>query len=346
MSPRHSKLRIGIVGAGSVVKNRHLPALKKIPDVEVAAVCNSTYESSEKFCVEYVPEATPYGNWAELVADPEIDIVWIGTPPYLHATIAVSALEAGKHVFSQARMAMNLSEAEEMFAAAQRNPHLATMVCPPPHGLRGSLFIQKLLAENYLGHPHHLRAQSFSDVYIDPDAPPHWRQRDELSGLNILTLGIYAEVVQRWFGSITHVYAHQKTIHLIRQGYEIRIPDLVIVLCRFESGMEGIMEFSGVACFEKSDSLQVFGNEGTITYDFANEEIRGGRVGEKGVERIQIPPTLEQSWNVEENFIAAARSPASIHPQPSFAQGLQYMRVVQAVADSTAQQREIRIEVD
>ena len=346
MSPRHSKLRIGIVGAGSVVKNRHLPALKKIPDVEVAAVCNSTYESSEKFCVEYVPEATPYGNWAELVADPEIDIIWIGTPPYLHATIAVSALEAGKHVFSQARMAMNLSEAEEMFAAAQRNPHLATMVCPPPHGLRGSLFIQKLLAENYLGHPHHLRVQSFSDVYMDPDAPPHWRQRDELSGLNILTLGIYAEVVQRWFGSITHVYAHQKTIHLIRQGYEIRIPDLVIVLCRFESGMEGIMEFSGVACFEKSDFLQVFGNEGTITYDFANDEIRGGRVGEKGVEPIQIPPTLEQSWNVEENFIAAVRSPASIHPQPSFAQGLQYMRVVQAVADSIAQQREIRIDVD
>ena len=175
MSPRHSKLRIGIVGAGSVVKNRHLPALKKIPDVEIAAVCNSTYESSEKFCVEYVPEATPYGNWAELVADPEVDIVWIATPPYLHATIAVSALEAGKHVFSQARMAMNLSEAEEMFGAAQRNPHLATMVCPPPHGLRGSLFIQKLLAENYLGHPHHLRVQSFSDVYMDPDAPPHWR---------------------------------------------------------------------------------------------------------------------------------------------------------------------------
>jgi predicted dehydrogenase len=345
MSPRHSKLRIGIVGAGNVVKNRHLPALKKIPDVEVAAVCNSTYESSEKFCVEFVPEATPYGNWAELVADPEIDIIWIGTPPYLHATIAVSALEAGKHVFSQARMAMNLLEAEEMFAAAQRNPHLATMVCPPPHGLRGSLFIQKLLAENYLGHPHHLRTQSFSDVYMDPDAPPHWRQRDELSGLNILTLGIYAEVVQRWFGSITNVFAHQKTVHLIREGYEIRIPDLVVVLCSFESGMEGIMEFSGVACFEKSDFLQVFGSEGTITYDFANDQIRGGRVGDKGVERIQIPPGLEQSWSVEENFIAAARSPASIHPQPSFAQGLQYMRVVQAVADSIAQQREIRIQV-
>jgi predicted dehydrogenase len=345
MSSRHSKLRIGIAGAGTVVKSRHLPALKKIPDVEVVAICNSTYESSEQFCIEYVPEATPYGNWAELVADPEIDIIWIGTPPYLHSTIAVSALEAGKHVFSQARMAMNLSEAEEMFAAAQRNPHLVTMVCPPPQGLRGSLFIQKLLAEDYLGRPHHIRVQSFSDVYLDPDAPPHWRQRDELSGLNILTLGIYAEIVQRWFGPVTHVFAHQKTINLIRHGYEIRIPDLVLVLCKFENGMQGVMEFSGVACFEKTDFLQVFGNEGTITYDFATDEIRGGKVGEKGVARIQIPPELEQSWSVEEDFIAATRSPASIQPQPNFAQGLQYMRVVQAVADSIAQQSEIRITV-
>ena len=190
MSSRHSRLKIGIVGAGTVVKTRHLPALRKIPDVEVVAICNSSYESSEKCCTEYVPEATPYGNWAELVAHPDIDIVWIGTPPYLHSTIAVSALEAGKHVFTQARMAMNLSEAEEMFAAAQRNPHLVTMVCPPPHGLRGSLFMQKLLAEDFLGQPHHLRLQSLSGAYVNPDAPPHWRQRDELSGINVLTLGI------------------------------------------------------------------------------------------------------------------------------------------------------------
>jgi len=343
MPPRHSKLRIGIVGAGTIVKTLHLPALKKIPDVEVAAICNSTYESSERFCVDYVPEATRYGNWAELVADPEIDIVWIGTPPYLHSTIAVSALEAGKHVFSQAPMAMNLAEAEEMYAAAQRNPHLVTMVCPPTLGLRGSLFVQKLLAENYLGHPHHLRVQSLSDIYLNPDTPPHWQQRDELSGLNILTLGIYAEIVQRWFGPITDVFARQKIIHFIRHGYEIRIPDLVIVLCQFENGMEGVMEFSGVACFEKSDFLQVFGSEGTIAYDFAIDEITGGRTGEKGNRQLQISPGLEQRWSVEEDFIAATRSPATIQPQPSFAQGLRCMRVVQAVADSIAQQREIRI---
>src|SRR3984957_15500237 len=116
MASRQTKLRIGIVGAGNGVKDRHLPALKKISDVEIVAVCNSSYESSEECCQKYIQDATPYGNWAELVADPDIDIVWIGTPPYLHSTIAISALEAGKHVFTQARMALNLPEAEEMFA--------------------------------------------------------------------------------------------------------------------------------------------------------------------------------------------------------------------------------------
>jgi len=345
MASRHSKLKIGIVGAGAVVKTRHLPALRKIPDVEVVAICNSSYESSEKCCTEYVPEATPYGNWAELVSHPDIDIVWIGTPPYLHSTVALSALEAGKHVFTQARMAMNLSEAEEMFAAAQRNPHLVTMVCPPPHGLRGSLFMQKLLAEDFLGHPHHLRLQSLSGTYINPDAPPHWRQRDELSGINVLTLGIYAEVVQRWFGPITHVFAHQKTINPVRYGYEIRIPDMVIVLCKFESGMEGVMEFSGVALFETSDRLQVFGNQGMLSYDFSTDRIIGGRLEEKDASEIDIPPELEQRWRVEEDFIAAVRSPASIQPQPSFAVGVQYMRVVQAVADSVALGSEVQIAV-
>jgi predicted dehydrogenase len=179
MASRQTKLKIGIIGAGAVVKHRHVPALKKIQDVEIVAVCNSSYESSEACCKEHIPEATPYANWAELVGDPDIDIVWIGTPPYLHSTIAISALEAGKHVFTQARMALNLSEAEEMFAASQRNPHLVTMVCPPPHGMRGTLFIQKLLAEKYLGEPHHLRLQSLTGTYLDPDALPHWRQRDE-----------------------------------------------------------------------------------------------------------------------------------------------------------------------
>src|SRR5438477_5841457 len=223
----NNKLRIGIVGAGGIVKTRHLPALKKNPDVEIVAVSNSTYESGEKFCKENCPSATPMANWADLLAVPDLDIIWIGTPPYMHSAVTVSALEAGKHVFCQARMSMDLAEAEEMLAASKRFPELVTMLCPPPFGMRGDLLVKKLLAENFIGKPHAIRLQSFTGAYLNPDAPAHWRQRIEISGLNVLALGIYVEVLQRWLGDITGVYARGKILHGSRQGYEVITPDML-----------------------------------------------------------------------------------------------------------------------
>ena len=142
MTHKNNKLRLGIVGAGEIVKRRHLPALQRHPEVEIVAISNSTYESSEKFCQENAPHATPMTNWAELLAIPELDVIWIGTPPYMHSAVTVSALEAGKHVFCQARMAMDLAEAKEMLAVSRRYPELVTMICPPPHGMRAGLLVQ------------------------------------------------------------------------------------------------------------------------------------------------------------------------------------------------------------
>src|SRR2546430_1378565 len=94
MAQKNSKLRMGIVGAGNIVKTRHLPALKKNPEVDIVAVSNSTYESSEKFCNEECKGAVPMANWADLLALPDLDIIWIGTPPYMHSAVTISALEA------------------------------------------------------------------------------------------------------------------------------------------------------------------------------------------------------------------------------------------------------------
>src|ERR1700752_1492776 len=230
---KNNKLRMGIVGAGNIVRTRHLPALKKNPDVEIVAVSNSTYESSERFCRENSLAALPIRDWAELVATPDIDIIWIGTTPYMHSAVTISALEAGKHVFCQARMSMDLAEAQEMLAASKRYPELVTMLCPPPYGMRADLLVKKLLAENYLGRPHHVRLQSFTKAYLDQDASAHWRQRIEISGLNVLTLGICVELLRRWLGYITGFFARGKIIAPIRQGYEVIVPDLLTILCSF-----------------------------------------------------------------------------------------------------------------
>src|SRR5712692_10454455 len=255
----NQRLRIGIIGAGSIVRARHLPALKQNPEVEIVGVSNSTYESYEKFCRDNLPHATP---------------------PYMHSAVTISALEAGKHVFCQARMSMDLAEAEEMLAASKRYPELVTMLCPPPMGMRADLLVKKILAENYIGRPHHVRLQSFTSTYLDPNAPPHWRQRIEISGLNVLTLGIYVEVLQRWLGDITGVFARGKIVHPLRQGYEVIIPDLLSVLCAFDNGAEGVLEFSGVNAHASSDRAEIYGDRGTLTYDFATDIVQAGKVGD------------------------------------------------------------------
>src|SRR5437763_345655 len=343
MQKNNHKLRIGMVGAGSIVRARHLPALKKHPEVEIVAVSNLTYESSEKFCRENLPHATPMQNWADLLALPELDIIWIGTPPYMHSAVTISALEAGKHVFCQARMSMDLTEAEEMLAVSKRYPELVTMLCPPPFGLRGDLMVKKILAENYIGQPHHVRLQSFHGNYLDPDAPAHWRQKIQISGLNTLTLGIYIEVLQRWLGDITGVFARGKIIQPLREAYNVIVPDLLTVLCSFESGAEGVLEFSGINALEEGDRLEVYGSNWNLTYDFTDDVMETGKIGDRALHVLDVPTELEGEWRVEEDFLAAVKSKGRVLPHPNFEDGLRYMRVVQAVSDSRARNERVAV---
>jgi predicted dehydrogenase len=336
MTQKNNKLRMGIVGAGNIVRTRHLPALKKNPDAEIVAVSNSTYESSEQFVKEECPHATPMANWADLLALPDLDIIWIGTPPYMHSAVTISALEAGKHVFCQARMSMDLAEAEEMLAASKRFPELVTMLCPPPFGMRADLLMKKLLAENLIGKPHAIRLQSFTGVYLNPEAPAHWRQKIEISGLNVLTLGIYVEVLQRWLGNISGVFARGKILNPERRGYQVIIPDMLNVLCVFENGAEGVLEFSGVHAGAPNDRLRIFGDRGALLYDFTNERVRSVKYGGREMEDVDVPKELVTEWRVEDDFINAVKSKGRVRPRPSFEDGVRYMRVVQAVADSRA----------
>src|SRR5436190_19140112 len=108
------RVRIGIIGAGGIVRQRHYPGLKKIPGVELVVVANRSRESSERAAAEFgIPEIRT--DWREVLAMPDLDAVLIGTHPSLHAEATIAALEAGKHVFCQARMARNYAEARAMY---------------------------------------------------------------------------------------------------------------------------------------------------------------------------------------------------------------------------------------
>ncbi|MBK8092327.1 MAG: Gfo/Idh/MocA family oxidoreductase [Verrucomicrobiaceae bacterium] len=325
-----NSIRIGIIGAGGIVKARHMPGLRAIPGVTITRVCNRSTQSAAAFCAEHAPEAQVTADWGDVCAAEDVDVVWIGAHPYLHADATCLALANGKHVFTQARMAANLAEAQLMWEASMRHSDQVTAICPAPHGMKGGEMIKKLLAEGAIGTPHQLLLHSFSDAWLDATAPAHWRQREELSGIQILTLGIYTEVLQRWLGHITEVEARGQVVTAMRDGYEVQIPDFVNVMARFRSGVEAVMLFSGVAAHAPSDKLWIHGSEGSLSYDFVSDELCVGKRGGK-LESISIPTELQRSWTVEKDFIAAVRDPRAPRPTPSFVEGMCYMRVVDAV---------------
>jgi predicted dehydrogenase len=330
MSPDLQPIRIGLIGAGCIVKSRHMPGLRAIPGVSITKVCNRSTASAEAFGREFAPEAQVVADWGDVCAAEDVDVVWIGAHPYLHADATNLALANGKHVFTQARMASSLAEAQLMWEASMRFPELVTGICPAPHGMKGGELVKKLLAEGAIGTPHQALLHSFSDSWLDPQAPAHWRQQSELSGIQILTLGIYTEVLQKWLGHIVEVEARGNVVIPQRGEIEVEIPDFVNVLAKFRSGLEATMLFSGVAAHAPTDKLWLFGSEGTISYDFVSDELCLGPRGGK-LEPLAIPTELQRTWTVERDFIAAVRDPQAPRPSPSFLEGICYMRVVDAV---------------
>src|SRR5207245_5914858 len=124
------------------------------------------------------------------------------------------------------------------------------------------------------------------------------------------------EYCNRCCGVITGVFARDILLQLLRQVYEVIIPYLLTVLCSFENGAEGVLEFSGVNAHASSDRAEIYGDRGTLTYDFATDIVQAGKVGDKALRVIDLTPELESEWRVEEDFLAAVKSKGRIRPHP------------------------------
>src|SRR5262249_19171960 len=163
-----------------------------------------------------------------------------------HAPITLAALEAGKHVLTEARMCMNATEAREMLAAARRHPNLVTQIVPSPYGLKGNAVVKELLAAGYVGDVREVVVVHRTAALSDPSAPLPWRQDTGLSGFNMLTLGIFHETLLRWLPSPTRVLAQVQAFIPSRidpasgARRAVGTPDSVQVLTELPSGARAV----------------------------------------------------------------------------------------------------------
>lgn len=115
------KLRLGIIGCGGIANGKHMPALKKIDEVEMVAFCDIIKERAEKAAEEYgVPGAKVYEDYNEMLKNENLDVVHVCTPNNIHAPASVAAMEAGCHVMCEKPMAKNVEQAQQMLDAQKR----------------------------------------------------------------------------------------------------------------------------------------------------------------------------------------------------------------------------------
>ena len=331
------RIRIGLIGAGANTRSRHIPGLLAIEGVELAAVCNRRPDSTRAVAREFnVPRMAE--RWEQIVADPDIDAVVIGTWPYLHCPITVAALQAGKHVLSEARLSMNAAEAHHMFKTAQQHAHLVTQVVPSPFGLKGHDLMKQLIGDGYLGELREVHVFNFNAALADPDTPLSWRQDATLSGFNMLTLGIVHETLQRWapppIAVQAQVHAHLATRIDPQSGVwrPVGTPDSVQALAILANGARATYHVSGVTPFGQTAGIHLFGSDGALHYDLLTDRIRGAsRRTRSALEDLAIPPELARGWTVEADFIAAIRESKPIE-FTTFEAGVAYMEFTEAVA--------------
>jgi predicted dehydrogenase len=337
MSPQ--SLRVGIVGAGANTRLRHIPGLKAIPGVEIVSVANRTRQSSERVAQEFgIPSV--YDSWLELVRSSDTDAICIGTWPNLHCEVTLAALEAGKHVLCEARMAMNAAEAHRMLAASRRRAELTTQLVPAPHTLEVDGTIQALIADGYLGDLLALEVHSRQGGFVDRQAPLHWRQDAALSGLNVLNMGIWYEATMRWVGPAARVMATALVAVPERRDADgvlrpVTVPDHVDILATLANGASAHFRFSSVTALGPPNEAWLFGSDGTLRVDADAHRLYGGRRGTTALEEIVIPAERRIGWRVEEEFANAVRGKETI-TRTNFEDGVRYMEFTEAVARSAA----------
>ncbi len=189
------KVRIGIIGCGGIANGKHMPALKRLPDVEMVAFCDIIEERAVKAAETYgVEGAKVFTDYKELLKL-DLDVVHVLTPNKQHSFITVDALEAGKHVMCEKPMAINTAEAQKMIDAAKRTGKKLTI------GYQNrfrpeSMYLKKVIEAGDLGEIYYARGQA-----IRRRAVPTWGvflDEENQGGGPLIDIGTHALDLTLW----------------------------------------------------------------------------------------------------------------------------------------------------
>ncbi len=298
MSVRYpSRLRVGVIGAGSFAEVGHIPGLQSHPDAQVVAVCGRRLEPTRALA-DRLGVSEVYTDYRDLCARPDIDAVTIVTPNNLHCAQALSAFAHGKHVFCEKPLSTNVAEARAMLDAAERAGRIHQVGFIFRYGYAVAELRRRIQAGD-IGQPYYLRIQYDGWEGLESGRKVVWQDKKTAAGAGVLfNIGSHLfDIVRYAVGSIEAVtgFLH----HLPRKGVDgttgehsaIETDEIAAAWFRHADGLRGQWFIGRITPpFGDKGYLEVIGPEGALKAGLSRGSVDRLRVSRPGASEWQELP--------------------------------------------------------
>jgi len=329
-----------VVGLGSISQMAVLPAFAHSKKAKLIAVVSGDKKKAKMLAEQFkASHAYEYSEFAECLKDPQVNAVYIATPPGEHEKYAVAAAKAGKHVLCEKPLSATVQQARNMVAACRRNK-VQFMTAYRKYFEPSSVTLKKMITQGELGridiiHTHFAERRPFGDN------SPAWLFSKQLCGGGPLTdLGVYCVNTCRWLVAEDPIAASAVSWVRDRRRYK-EVEEGVAFRLDFPSGLvlQGTAAYSAVF----SSFVHVHGEKGWAELGpaFAFEEERRliGKVGGKWFEKTFKPM---DEFVVEIDYFADCILKQR-KPEPDGEQGMRDIVIIQSIYEAVKKGRPVKI---
>ncbi len=350
------KIRIGLIGIGGICKGAHIPAYQKWEDVEVVALCDIVESRALQAKEEYFPQAAVYTDYQELLKDESIDAVDICTPNYLHSVIAVAAMKAGKHVFSEKPDAVSPEEALKMQQTAEQTGK-TLMVMRNNRFVNTSRYLKQYIGEGKAGEIYAGRCGWIRRRGI-PGRGGWFTTKAQSGGGPLIDLGVHMIDLAIWLmgnprpvsvsgstfckfaGSDVSDSVHSAFGEAVKNGV-FDVEDLAMGFIKFDNGACLQIEFSWASNIESEQNfVELRGTKAGISWKNGEMKLFTEEDNMLMNHTSAMPVSGGHADNIRHfiNVLKNKETPIFV-PQ----QGVDMIKILDAIYQSAASGREIRL---
>ena len=325
----------GIIGCGDVAEHKGGPALYNVPGSELVAVMRRDAHKAADFAARHGAKRH-YCNVEDLLADEEINAVYIATPPHVHAEQTILAAQAGKHVLCEKPMALNAAQCRQMIAACQA-ARVQLWVAYYRRSWPLVQRIKELLDQQAVGQLTMARVTVTGRYEPPADGTVPWRVVAEIAGGGFLTdVGSHRlDLLLCLLGDVTEVSAFADTI-----SFDLEVDDSASLLLNFRNGAQAVF-----ACHWNVgtgvDELEIAGTAGRILVkhplDQGNLQVC---IGDECEDSYHPRPWITHQHLVEQ--IVRSLTTGSANPLPG-EEGMKTTAILDAAYRSSEQRRVVQL---